>query len=299
MPFQLDSHEKATDDRSLPQPGYAYAQTRMKAYPLANMPKLHQLTKAVEKDRNIDHFNIGAHCVLYRDNRVSSGDQRIKRRPRLLLTFPSACADPTFSQDSMGDHADDDQGEEVVFCAVIHCAMPRKVRINVMKRLAQNNGKAPHQEGDEIIELFLKTGDCYEMDDIMQQSYSHCIPKVTVKSEFGCHEEVMSPEEQRRRFERISVVLRKGQERFFERDNGHLVENLMPSQPVTYTFGQIRGEFGDNAFFALLNSILLMLQHSDCHRSRREWRVQQKAVERNGRLSAVASRYQWSITPRC
>ncbi|KAL3901976.1 MAG: hypothetical protein SGARI_005987 [Bacillariaceae sp.] len=182
----------------------------MKAYPLSNLPKLQQLSRAVAADRNIDYFNIGTHCVLYRDN-----------------------------TDSMGDHADDDQGEEVIFCAVVQCSMPRKVRINVMKRHVQQSG---NQEGDEIIEVFLQSGDCYEMDGVMQKSYSHCIPKVTIKSEMGSpEEEATTPEERRRRFQRLSIILRKGQEQYFNKDNGRLVNDLSPKPPIKYTFGHMEG----------------------------------------------------------
>ena len=80
-----------------------------------------------------------------------------------------------------------------------------------------------------------------EMCGEMQQSYSHCIPKVTTKSELGCTPDQL-PEAQMQRFERISVILRKGQERYFEKDNGKLAESLMPSKPIEYKFGPVEGE---------------------------------------------------------
>ena len=140
-------------------------------------------------------------------------------------------------QDSMGDHADDDQGEEVIFCAIVQCSEPRRVRINVMKRVLQQHGCGMHQEGDEIIEIFLKTGDAYEMCGEMQKWYSHCVPKVTAKSELESNGELLL-ETQRR----ISVILRKGQERYIQKDNGKLAEDLMPSKPVEYKFGSVAGE---------------------------------------------------------
>mmetsp|Transcript_19871 Transcript_19871/g.32055 ORF Transcript_19871/g.32055 Transcript_19871/m.32055 type:complete len:126 (-) Transcript_19871:142-519(-) len=64
----LSSHEKATFDPTdmVPQPGYQYAQTVMKAKPLGSVPKLQKLSQRIALMRNVQYWNIGCHCVLYR-----------------------------------------------------------------------------------------------------------------------------------------------------------------------------------------------------------------------------------------
>jgi 2OG-Fe(II) oxygenase superfamily len=201
----LASHQKATNDTSAPQPGYAYARTKMKAKPLSMVPKLEAFEQKIAENCGIPYFNIGVHPVLYRSDR-----------------------------DSMGDHADDDQGEEIIFCGVVECRIPRRVKINVMERLA------PPKHGDEIVEIILKTGDCYEMNGEMQKSYSHAVPKVTLKHS--------TAEVDRKKLRRICVVLRNGIEKHLEKDNGHLVQDfLTPSKPVKYTFGSIPGELSNSS----------------------------------------------------
>ncbi|KAG7370548.1 2OG-Fe(II) oxygenase superfamily-domain containing protein [Nitzschia inconspicua] len=193
-------HEKATQDDSEPQPGYAYAQTTMKARPLSMAPKLQDLSRSIAKDRNLEYFNIGVNCVLYRDN-----------------------------TDSIGDHTDDDQDEERIFCAVIQCAVPRKIQINTLSKYSKTL-----QHGDEIFDIFLQTGDCYEMDGQMQEYYSHSVPKVHWSDKKNKDRTDQDP------FERISVVLRHGTEKYMKKDNGKVVQDIFKPKPtIRYTMGPI------------------------------------------------------------
>lgn len=200
-------HKNASGNFEEEQPGYRYAKITMKARPLSSLPVLKKLSKRISKRRAIKSWNIGVQPVLYRDN-----------------------------TDSLGDHSDDDQGETCVFCAVVLCDIPRKVRINVFGRDTKANG---HREGDEVIEMFLRTGDAYEMDGKMQQFYSHCIPKTTSfpqdmgKGWFNKGYGMPSRN-------RICVVLRRGKKKKFSRDSG-IAATLEPKRPFEYTFGNLQG----------------------------------------------------------
>mmetsp|Transcript_10962 Transcript_10962/g.27763 ORF Transcript_10962/g.27763 Transcript_10962/m.27763 type:complete len:123 (+) Transcript_10962:166-534(+) len=116
----------------------------MKARPLSSMPKLQQLSKDMAVLRNIPNgkWNIGVHPVLYRDNK-----------------------------DSMGDHADDDQGETRILCLLLDSPpAPRKVVVKVFDKLTGGRRERDrvHQDGDEFIELRLRPGDAYEMDGVRE-----------------------------------------------------------------------------------------------------------------------------------
>eukprot|EP00536_Pseudo-nitzschia_multiseries_P018381 jgi/Psemu1/328817/estExt_fgenesh1_pg.C_24610001 len=119
------------------------------------------------------------------------------------------------NRESMGDHADDDQ-----------------VIINVFDRLTggKANKNRVYQNGDEMIELRLRPGDAYEMDGIMQQFYCHRVPKD--------HDYKNPTPEQIRR---ICVVLRTGQQKYFERDTGEACADLSPSKRIVYRSGCIPG----------------------------------------------------------
>ena len=177
------------------------------------MPILKKLSDEVAKMRGIAHrrWNLGVHPVLYRDHR-----------------------------DSMGDHADDDQGETCIFCVLVNCNIPRKVRINVSKKLTKNGG---HQEGDEVIELFLRTGDAYEMDRNMQLSYSHSVPKAPKKivddysGTMKNRSKVSLLKQQR-----ICVVLRRGRTDIFDRDSGRPCKDLSPKIVVGNIRGEVKGQ---------------------------------------------------------
>ena len=205
------AHEDATDEfEDKIQPGYRYANITMKARPLSSVPKLQELSKDLADLRQIPDgkWNIGIHPVLYRDNK-----------------------------DSMGDHADDDQGETRIFCVILDSPpTPRKVIIKVFNKLTGGNRERDrvHQEGDEFIELSLRPGDAYEMDGIMQKSYSHCVPKDNGN-------ENIKTTGKRVKNRRICVVLRTGDQKHFDKDTGEPCVDLSPRPPMKYTYGHIEG----------------------------------------------------------
>jgi alkylated DNA repair dioxygenase AlkB len=214
----LKSHEDATDNASSQQPGYRYATVTMKARPLSLLPQLDDLSKDLAEKRQIKKWNIGVHPLLYRD-----------------------------STDSIGDHADDDQGETCIFCVVAVGDPRRRVRIHVFQKLTNRSG---FQEGDEIIELFLGAGDAYEMDGVMQQSYSHCVPKMKrlqANANTSENKVDINPLVQR-----ICVVFRRGVEKYFARDTG-TAARLQPKQPFEYTLGHIPGTHQPDACFEFVS----------------------------------------------
>lgn len=241
-------HRDATSDFSRSQPGYEYARIKMKARPLSTCPHLEKLSMDIGRLRNVQHWDIGIHTVLYRD-----------------------------MNDAMGDHADDDQGETKIFCVLVETPpTPRVVRVNVFRKLTQSsihrdsNGRRLHirQDGDEIIELYLERGDAYEMDGIMQHSYSHGVPRSPVSANKHNHVKVETPPTNStgstkqdntgdctvhpadgndspativnnydNKFQRICVVLRTGIQKYIDKDSGQPCTDLRPKKPVSYFIG--------------------------------------------------------------
>lgn len=140
-------HEKATDDfdGTTEQPGYRYGNTRMKARPLKKLPKIEKLSRQMESvcirkgaggnnsGTTTNFWNIGVNPVLYRDG-----------------------------VDSMGFHADDDQGEELILTVLVRSPsdVTRRVVIRPMSRKIEDKWKG----GDEEYVLLLTAGDAYSMD---------------------------------------------------------------------------------------------------------------------------------------
>jgi alkylated DNA repair dioxygenase AlkB len=124
-------------------------------------------------------------------------------------------------RDKMGNHADDDQGEKLI-CALLVAGggakAPRKVKIQTFTHLEP-------MEGDEQIELFLGPRDAYVMDGRMQESYSHCVPEDPTQENHQDH------------VERIAIVFRTGDVRFFLKDSGRVCTDLTPRVKKKYNFG--------------------------------------------------------------
>lgn len=85
--------------------------------------------------------------------------------------------------DSCGWHADDTQGETLVFCVVLQSqGGPRRVRFRPKFASASPKRKRRRlsclQRGDEELELWLDEGDAYSMDGEVQVGYEHSVPKV-------------------------------------------------------------------------------------------------------------------------
>lgn len=128
----MQIHKHATMDRDAPQPGYAYRYAHMMGWPMSLFEGAEEFADDMAKVCGIDHWNIGASIVYYRDG-----------------------------NDSMGYHADDDQGEEII-CSCLLATPPasRIIKIRVSPKL----DKHKKNKGDESFTLYLRAGDAYEMD---------------------------------------------------------------------------------------------------------------------------------------
>lgn len=131
-------HENAPnhdiDDDSNKSPGYKYGTITMKARPLSLLPHLEHLSYGLNLLCRVPCWNVGVDVVAYRDGR-----------------------------DSIGFHADNDQGEELILTVLVTSSpKPRRV---VFKRMQEDGEKSKHlRDGDEEIELCLGAGDAYYMD---------------------------------------------------------------------------------------------------------------------------------------
>jgi alkylated DNA repair dioxygenase AlkB len=230
-------HEDATDDydyendngndedfetRRAEQPGYRYANSiMMKARPLSRLPRLERLAQELARHCQVPKWTIGVNPVLYRDG-----------------------------QDKMGDHADNDQGEQVILALLVDSptTMTRKVKIRPFTWLER-------RDGDEQIELFMQPGDAYEMDGKMQESYSHSVPPTSTATTTAASSSSLSSLEKHTLplirgsnstsnsniNTRIAIVFRTGDEVRFSNDSGRPCLDLSPRIPRVYTFGRIAG----------------------------------------------------------
>ena len=78
----------------------------------------------------------------------------------------------------------------------------------------------------------------------MQESYSHCVPKDSAKADDENVDESVKEEKSRR----ICVVLRTGDQKYFEKDTGEACIDISPRKPVTYMYGHIAGLIEGNMY---------------------------------------------------
>ena len=207
-------HENAPDvnidDDSTESPGYKYGRITMKARPLSNLPHVQEVSEKLKSISDVISWNIGVDIVAYRDG-----------------------------HDSIGFHADDDQGEQLIFTALFnHPAKHRRVLFKCKPR-SKDGGKDNNNrrrssskpnplDGDEEIELLLGAGDAYSMDGRVQCSYVHGVPK----------EEIFVGDGDALRF---AMVCRLGTFTKYTKDSGQKIDNLQPRAIIPQTFGQIKG----------------------------------------------------------
>ncbi len=67
---------------------------------------------------------------------------------------------------------------------------------------------------------------------LMQESYSHCVPKDNASTD---------KRNKNKRSRRICVVLRTGDEKYFEKDTGEACIDLSPRKAVKYHYGHVPG----------------------------------------------------------
>jgi 2OG-Fe(II) oxygenase superfamily len=127
-------------------------------------------------------------------------------------------------KDSIYWHSDNRQGEQHICCLIVKepslAAGDLKARRKVCVRTTRKPKQGIAAVGDEEIELFLQAGDVYEMDDVMQVHYQHCVPPIT--SEAG-GVGVQS---------RAVMVFRRGSEVQRAHDAGKAVTSLNRPLPI-------------------------------------------------------------------
>lgn len=130
-------HDRATANPDEPQPGYRYGKITLKARPVGDLPFLEQLTRTTQSFCHVECWRIGINPVFYRD-----------------------------AKDYMGFHADDDQGETLIFTVILHTQASRAVIVQPRYK--------PFQDGMERYEFCPETGDAYQMDGrLLTSGYSY------------------------------------------------------------------------------------------------------------------------------
>lgn len=189
-------------------PGYRYGAVTMMARPLWEVPQMQQLAK-----------DIAQTCLG-----TDGNDKENRRQDGCPWNIG---VHPVFYRnglDRIGAHADDDQGETLIVSAIVLQDRPRKLVI-----------RPKQMRAEEKVELLLGAGDVYEMDGEMQKWYTHELPPLPG----------IDPGMATCAGKRMSIVLRRGVERKFTKDNGEDVEDLLRPLRKPYSFGPVRGiEYG-------------------------------------------------------
>jgi len=170
-----------------PANGYMYHGVKMKSRPLAELHHISQLATTLADRFRTSEFNIGLDLVVYRNGK-----------------------------DSIGWHADNTQGEQIIASLLIDSPCPARticIKPNNIPR-----------DGDEAIELYPTSGDMYQMDAKMQEGYLHSIPRATTETK-----------------RRMVIVFRHGQPKKVDSDLGVQIKSLLPptDRRVHYKFGTL------------------------------------------------------------
>ncbi len=121
-------HKQAHDVFEAPNPGYDYRVAKMKAFPLKRVKGVEQMWDRALDTCQVDDFRIGANVIYYRG-----------------------------SNDRIHYHADDNQGESVIFAVVVNTSRSRRcVSIKVKEK--------DLKDGDFEYKIFPGSGDAYLMD---------------------------------------------------------------------------------------------------------------------------------------
>jgi hypothetical protein len=181
-------HENAMMDATNEQPGYHYVNVNMKAKPLQLLPYLKEVSCYIAKICGVNKWTIGVDPVLYRGGK-----------------------------DKMGNHANNNQGKQIICALLVAGSKARKVTICPFTHLKP-------LEGDAQIELILGPGNASVMDGQMQASYLHSVPPDPTQ-------------DNQDNVERIAIVFRTGEKRFFTKDSGRVCTDLSPKVKKNYNFG--------------------------------------------------------------
>ena len=124
-------HERATDKKDKTQPSYKYASVLLKARPLKELPHLESLAEDAKGFFGIDEWKVGVNPVYYRDGK-----------------------------DHIGLHSDDDQGETLIFTAILKTSSRGRPVLVQPKR----NAEGKIDDGAVRYEIWARQGDAYKMD---------------------------------------------------------------------------------------------------------------------------------------
>ena len=124
--------------------GYAYHGVNMRSLPLTTVPAFEDAARKYARMYNLpnDQWAIGCDLICYRSG-----------------------------HDSVGWHSDDTHDETTVLCVVVESEGDRPVHIRPNERVE------PLRDGDEEVELYVREGDAYELDEHCQHGYLHRLPK--------------------------------------------------------------------------------------------------------------------------
>jgi len=192
--------------KTQPITGYQHGHVKMLARPLTHLPQLHNLSDFLAGLFDIVEWKIGVNALIYRDG-----------------------------SDSLGYHADNNQGEQLILSLVLCIPIGMKQRgpLQIMSREVNegtNQSRTPDDKHPvEHYELRLEAGDAYVMDREMQKHYVHRIDKY--------HESTWG----RADFREIVIVFRDGIQMDFPSDTGTPAANLLPSIRTHHTFGEMHG----------------------------------------------------------
>ena len=164
--------------------GYGYASTRMRAQTWAGLPLLKQFAGRMAEICEYGEWTIGVDSILYNG-----------------------------SSSSIGYHADNNQGEEVIACVVLSDTSDSMREVRFRTKTSK----------EEVARIRVACGDGYVMNKNTQQNYEHRVAK---SEEIG---------------QRLVVVLRRGDKRLVKRDNGQHVNVDDMLGPRRNVFGDIKG----------------------------------------------------------
>ena len=211
------------DSKTNPNPGYRYHGVNMKSLPLRHFPAVHSLaTSYANSLYGLPNWSIGVDLVCYRDG-----------------------------LDSIGWHADDTARETTVLCVVVESDDSdggRPVFIRPDKKVHELD------DGDEEVQLYLKEGNGYELDEAVQKGYEHSLPK---KKQIGGR--------------RMCMIFRQGEQYQVPIDSGvpldvtkyielGITDGLVSSEELKKIAGETV-QMAGNAFNATLSPAIVIPQH--------------------------------------
>ena len=132
---------------------------------------------------------------------------------------------------------DNCQGETLILAVIVEApdGAAGIRRVQIMSKLL------PGVTHTERVVLYLRTGDGYSMDGVMQQHYTHGVERVTAK-------ELKKPGDQEGKNGRIAIVFRNGTKVLYEHDSGSPCLDLKPLEDWELTFGNIDGLVEGNIY---------------------------------------------------